>query len=128
MKILVIDDGPDTTGLLRAILEPASHEVFSARSGSEGIYFARQQSPDLIILDTRMPEMSSPEICRSLRKFSKAPILVLSALDSSSLVIAALEAGADDYLIKPITNGMLLAHINKLLRRAARPMEARLTI
>jgi DNA-binding response OmpR family regulator len=128
MKILVIDDDPDTIGLLRVILEPAFHEVITATSGPEGIYIARQQSPDLIILDMILPEMNGPEICRTLRKFNKAPILILSALDSPSMVIASLEAGADDYLIKPITNGMLVAHINKFLRRAVKPREARITV
>lgn len=128
MKILVIDDDPDTTGLLQVILEPSFHEIITANSGPEGIYMAKQQCPDLIILDMMMPEMSGAEICRTLRKFIKAPILILSALDNPGTVIASLEAGADDYLIKPITNGMLVAHINKLLRRVAKPREARITI
>lgn len=124
MKILVIDDDLAMTDLLRLILEPASHQIIAANSGPEGIHQARQNPPDLVILDMMMPEMSGPEVCQSLRKFSNVPILILSALDSPGLVVAALEAGADEYLIKPTTSGMLLAHIDKFMRRASKPQKA----
>lgn len=128
MKILVIDDDPAMTDLLQLILEPASHHITAANSGLEGIHLARQIMPELIILDMMMPEMSGPEVCRNIRKFSNVPILILSALDSPGMVVSALEAGADDYLIKPTTSGMLLAHINKLVRRAGMAQEAKAAI
>ncbi|NPV76624.1 MAG: response regulator transcription factor [Anaerolineae bacterium] len=128
MKILVIDDDLAMTDLLRLILEPASHQIITANSGPEGIRQAKLNSPDLVILDMMMPEMSGPEVCHSLRKFSNVPILILSALDSPGMVVAALEAGADEYLIKPTTSGMLLAHINKLMRRTGKPQKVKATV
>ena len=65
-----------------------------------------------------MPEMDGWQVCKQIRTFSDTPILILSALDSPGLVAAALDSGADDYLIKPVTSGVLVAYINKLVRRA----------
>ncbi len=65
-----------------------------------------------------MPEMDGWEVCKAIREFSNLPILILSALDNPGMVAAALDAGADDYLIKPVPSGVLIAHINNLLRRS----------
>lgn len=80
---------------------------------------ARTEKPDLITLDLMMPDMSGWEVCKAIRQFSSAPILILSALDSPGLVATALDAGADDYMIKPVTSSSLMAHINRLVRRTA---------
>ena len=72
----------------------------------------------MITLDLMMPDMNGWQVCKAVRGFSQVPILVLSALDSPGMVAAALDAGADDYLIKPVPSSVLLAHINKLVRRA----------
>jgi DNA-binding response OmpR family regulator len=117
MKVLVIDDDPAFTDLLKILLEPASTNVTAANCGVDGIDLAKNSLPDIIILDLMMPEMDGWEVCRSIREFSPVPILILSALDSPGMVAAALDAGADDYLIKPVTSGVLIAHINKLIRR-----------
>ena len=117
MKVLVIDDDPAFTDLLKILLEPASSNVIAANCGVDGIDLAKSSLPDIIILDLMMPEMDGWEVCRSIREFSPVPILILSALDSPGMVAAALDAGADDYLIKPVTSGVLIAHINKLVRR-----------
>jgi DNA-binding response OmpR family regulator len=117
MKILVIDDDPAMTDLLKLLLRPAAQTIIAANSGLEGLRIIKEQTPDIIILDMMMPEMSGVEVCHKVREFTKTPILILSALDSPGMVVSALEAGADDYLIKPTTSGMLLAHINKLMRR-----------
>ncbi len=117
MKVLVIDDDPAFTDLLKILLEPASSNVIAANCGVDGIDLAKTDLPDIIILDLMMPEMDGWEVCRSIREFSPVPILILSALDSPGMVAAALDAGADDYLIKPVTSGVLIAHINKLIRR-----------
>jgi DNA-binding response OmpR family regulator len=117
MKILVIDDDPAMTDLLKLLLRPAAQTIIAANSGLEGIRIIKELIPDIIILDMMMPEMSGVEVCHKVREFTKIPILILSALDSPGMVVSALEAGADDYLIKPTTIGMLLAHINKLMRR-----------
>lgn len=118
VKALVIDDEPATTELLRLILTPHGFEVTSAHSGEEGIRLAREKAPDVIILDLMMPRMNGWEVCRTLRTFYQSPILVLSALDSPGHVAAALDAGADDYLVKPASSGLLIARLNMLLRRA----------
>jgi two-component system KDP operon response regulator KdpE len=117
MNILVIDDDIAMTDLMRLILEPAATNVITSNSAKEGIALAQKNDPDMVILDLMMPEMSGWEVCSALRSFSNAPILVLSALDNPAVVAKALNAGADDYLIKPVTNSLLLAYINKLMRR-----------
>jgi DNA-binding response OmpR family regulator len=117
MKILVIDDDPAMTDLLKLLLEPASSNVFTANTGPEGIRLVSSENPDIIILDLMMPDMNGRQVCKILREISNVPILILSALDSPGLVAAALDTGADDYLIKPVPSSVLLAHINKLVRR-----------
>lgn len=118
MKILVIDDDPAMTELLKLLLKQAASEVMTANTGQEGIYFARTDTPDVIILDLMMPEMDGWKVCEAVRSFSRIPILILSALDNPGMVARALDAGADDYLIKPVPSGVLIAHINNLVRRA----------
>jgi two-component system, OmpR family, KDP operon response regulator KdpE len=117
MKILVIDDDPAMTDLLELLLTPASAEVFTANSGPDGIRLAKEVNPDIITLDLMMPDINGWKVAQMIREFSKVPILILSALDSPGLVAAALDAGADDYLIKPVPSNVLMAHINKLVRR-----------
>lgn len=117
MKVLVIDDDPAMTELLSLLLRPAATEIFTANSGLDGISLVKAKSPDVIILDLMMPEMDGYEVCQEIRTFSKMPILILSALDMPGMVSKALDAGADDYLIKPVTSGILVAHLKNLLRR-----------
>jgi two-component system, OmpR family, KDP operon response regulator KdpE len=123
MRILVIDDDPSMTELLRLVLQPAMAEVVTANSGPEGVRLAQTLDPDVITLDLMMPDMNGWQVCKAVREISQVPILILSALDSPGLVAAALDAGADDYLIKPVTSSVLLAHINKLVRRNNRPSQ-----
>jgi DNA-binding response OmpR family regulator len=117
MKILVIDDDPAMTDLLKLLLEPASTDILTANSGPDGILLAKTKAPEVIILDLMMPDMNGWQVCKAVREFSKVPILILSALDSPGLVAAALDAGADDYLIKPVPSSVLMAHIQNLVRR-----------
>ena len=118
MKVLVIDDDPDMTELIRLILNPALYEVLTAYSGVDGLAVTREAAPDVIILDMIMPEMEGWEVCKNVRLFSKVPILILSALDNPGKVAQALDAGADDFLIKPVTSGVLIAHLKNLYRRS----------
>jgi len=118
MKILVIDDDPAMTELLALILAPTQAEILTANSGRDGLALAQQHLPDIVLLDLMMPEMDGWEVCKAIREFSNLPILILSALDNPGMVAAALDAGADDYLIKPVPSGVLIAHINNLLRRS----------
>jgi DNA-binding response OmpR family regulator len=77
----------------------------------------RKESPDVIILDLMMPGMDGWQVCKQIRSFSTVPIVVFSALDSPGIVASALDAGADDYLVKPVPSGVLISHLNTLTRR-----------
>jgi two-component system KDP operon response regulator KdpE len=117
MKIIVIDDDPAMTELLQLLLQPTSSEIYTANSGPVGIDLIQNHKPDVVVLDLMMPDMDGWQVCKKIREFSDVPVLVLSALDNPGVVAEALDAGADDYLIKPVASGVLIAHINKLLRR-----------
>ncbi len=117
MKILVVDDDIGMTDLLKILLAPASNNIMVANSGKEGVSIVKKDPPDVVILDLMMPEMDGCEVCKSVREFSNVPILILSAMDNPGMVAQALDAGADDYVIKPVPSGVLIAHINKLIRR-----------
>ena len=116
MKILVIDDDPAMTDLLRLILSPIQAAIFTANSGADGINIAARQNPDIIILDLMMPEMDGWQVCHILREKSTVPILIMSAIDNPGLIAKALDAGADDFLVKPVPSSVLIAHIHNLTR------------
>lgn len=127
MKILVIDDDPAMTELLKLLLHPAASDVITANSGVEGVAAAKKYQPEVIILDLMMPEMDGWQVCQAVRGFSRVPILILSALDNPGMVARALDAGADDYLIKPVPSGVLIAHINNLVRRTKAESEVEIS-
>ncbi len=116
MRILVIDDDPASTELIRFLLATYPAEVLSTNLPSEGIEMAKKHRPDLILLDLWMPEMDGREVCKAIRKSSTVPILILSALDSTEMIAEVLNAGADDYLIKPVSQNILHAYIRKFAR------------
>lgn len=117
IKVLTIDDDPAMTELLSLLLKMHAYEVLQANTGEEGIRLIREKSPDVVILDLMMAGMDGWQVTTEVRKFSKIPILVLSALDNPGNVASALDAGADDYLVKPVPSGTLVARINTLTRR-----------
>ncbi|MFA5873400.1 MAG: response regulator [Anaerolineales bacterium] len=116
-KVLAIDDDPAMTELLTLLLKTHGFNVLTANTGEDGVKITREDSPDMIILDLMMTGMDGWQVCNQIRTFSTVPILVISALDSPGIVASALDAGADDYLVKPISSGVLIAHLNKLTRR-----------
>ncbi len=116
-KVLAIDDDPAHTELLTLLLKTHGFNVLTANTGEDGVAITRKDSPDVIILDLMMPGMDGWQVCTQIRKFSNVPILVFSALDKPGMVTSALDAGADDYLVKPVPCGELVAHLNKLTRR-----------
>ncbi|MEP6894534.1 MAG: response regulator transcription factor [Chloroflexota bacterium] len=116
-KILVIDDDTAVTDLLSVLLRSQGFDVTATNNSSDGLGYIREDEPDLIILDLMMPEIDGWEVCRSVRTFSQVPIIVLSALNDPSMVASVLDAGADDYLTKPTPSRVLVAHINRLLKR-----------
>ena len=115
-SVLVIDDDAAMTEMLKSILEPNSFDVITAHSIQEGINATRKHNPDIVILDLYLK--NGNQACQSIRQFSKVPILILSALNKPNAVAQALDEGADDYLIKPVPSGVLVAHIKNLIRRS----------
>lgn len=118
MRILFIDDDEKITALMHRVLTFEGHEVYLAANGKDGLREAQRVNPDLIILDIMMPGMDGWEVCRRLRLQSDVPILMLTARDEVADRVRGLDAGADDYLVKPFALEELLARIRALLRRA----------
>jgi two-component system response regulator MtrA len=115
-KLLIIDDEVLFTRLLQDSLPGDLFEVFIVHSGAAGIEVARQLRPNLIMLDLMMPGLSGWETCQAVRTFSQVPILVVSAVIELNGVMQALEAGADDYLLKPVPMGVLVSHLKSLIQ------------
>jgi len=116
-EILVIDDEQQMRRLLRLTLESSGYSLREASTGSLGLSEAALKRPELIILDLGLPDMPGLEVLRRLREWTQIPVLILSVLGQESDKIAALDAGADDYLTKPFGSGELLARLRVLLRR-----------
>lgn len=123
-RVLVIDNDNATTEMLKLILEPEEYEVHVVSSGPEGIEASHTLNPDVVVLDLLMPDMSGSDICKEIRSFSQVPILVLSAVSKPGMVAQALDEGADDYLLKPITSSVLIARLKRLVWRARAEQEA----
>ncbi len=119
--VLVADDKANVRNLVREYLESEGFRVLVAANGHEALYTARQEKPDLILLDIMMPEMSGYDFIRAYRKERETPIILLTAkLDETDKVLG-LELGADDYVTKPFGMKELVARINAVLRRAGGP-------
>lgn len=116
--ILVIDDETQIRRLLRVTLQAAGYRIREAETGLLGLNEIAAQPPDGIILDLGLPDMDGTEVLRRLREWSKVPVLVLSVRDREDDKIAALNAGADDYLTKPFGGGELIARVRAIMRRA----------
>lgn len=116
-KVLCVDDDPAITELLSMLLQTQGFEVNTANSGEDGIKKIRENSLHIVILDLMMPGVDGWEVCDKVREFSNVPIIILSALNDPDMIARALDAGADDYLVKPISSSVLVAHINRLIRR-----------
>jgi two-component system, OmpR family, KDP operon response regulator KdpE len=119
-KILVVDDEPQITRILKRSLTAHRYEVRTAPDGDTAIDTFNDFSPDLIITDLQMPEMGGLILCREIRKLSAVPIIVLSVRGEESTKVAALDAGADDYVTKPFGMEELMARIRAALRRSQR--------
>lgn len=119
MKVLVVDDEPQIRRALRTALERSQCEVALAASGDEALELAAASPPDLVILDLAMPGLSGFDVCRSLRSWTRVPIIVLSVRESEDDKIQALDLGADDYLTKPFGMGELFARMRAVMRRTS---------
>jgi len=115
--ILVVDDEPQIRRVLRTSLSAGGYTMMEARTAEEGLERIRQEPPDLVILDINMPGMGGLEGCREIRESSDVPIIMLSVRGSERDKVRALDAGADDYVVKPFSSEELLARIRANLRR-----------
>ncbi len=116
-KILVVDDEPQIRRIMRTTLTSEGYAVYDARSGEEALDAVREQRFDLILLDVNMPGMGGLETCRSIRSTSDTAIIMLTVRSAEEDKVAALDAGADDYVTKPFGMPELLARIRAALRR-----------
>jgi len=117
--ILIVDDNPANVEIFQARLAANNYEIITASDGEEGLAMAKDRLPDLILLDIMMPKMDGIEVCRHLRADSALPfmpIIMVTAKTDSKDVVAGLEAGADEYLTKPVDHAALVARVKSMLR------------
>jgi len=119
VRVLVVDDEEQMRRALSSVLRTRNWVVDLADSGKAALEAAALHTPDIVVLDLTLPDMSGHDVCRELRQWYAGPILVLSVRSSEDDKIRALDLGADDYLTKPFSTGELLARMRALLRRAA---------
>jgi DNA-binding response OmpR family regulator len=119
-KILVVDDDLALSDVLAFAIRRAGFEVTNAHDGLNALEKFSKESPDLIVLDWGLPRMDGLEVCTRIRNESDVPIIMLTVRDTDDNVIAALEAGADEYIIKPFSPRQLIARVRALLRRVTR--------
>jgi two-component system, OmpR family, KDP operon response regulator KdpE len=118
--ILVVDDDQALLRALRIALSARGHEVVLARSGEEGVTQASLTRPDVVVLDLGLPDLDGIEVCRRIRRFTDAPVIVLSAAGDEARKVAALDRGADDYVTKPFGMAELEARLRVALRHGGR--------
>jgi two-component system, OmpR family, KDP operon response regulator KdpE len=120
-RVLVVEDEGSILRSLSSVLRAAGYEAVGAETADQALQAAALRPPDAVLLDLRLPDASGLEVCRRLREWSEVPIVVVSALGDEGEKIAALDAGADDYVTKPYAPGELLARLRAAMRRAAAP-------
>jgi two-component system alkaline phosphatase synthesis response regulator PhoP len=117
-KILVVDDETRLVDVMKAYLERDGYKVVTAYDGQEALLQARREKPDLVLLDLMLPEIDGMEVCRTLRKDSNVPIIMLTARSEETDKLIGLELGADDYVTKPFSPREVVARVRAVLRRA----------
>jgi len=126
-KILIIDDDPDIRDVLNITLSQEDYEVIEAPDGLEGLKLAQTKNPDLVIVDFKMPKMDGRQVCQQLKKdilLSHMPIIMLTGKGEVADKVGGLNAGADDYIVKPFEPQELIARIKMIIRRTQRDLEA----
>ena len=121
LKVLAIEDDPNTLELIGVYLENEGFSAIKAGNGRKGLEMAGRHQPDLVLLDLMLPEMDGWEVCRQLRKTSDVPIIMLTARGDEIDRVSGLTLGADDYVVKPFSPRELMARVRAVLRRAAPP-------
>ena len=117
-RILVVDDDPVVLKFVRASLQARDYEVITAMDGVEALRVVEIEQPDMVILDKVMPKMDGFEVCRRIREWSQIPIIMLSAFGKLENKVDCLDAGADDYVVKPFGVSELVARVRAVLRRS----------
>lgn len=118
-NILVVDDEPQITRVLKTTLSSQGYGIRTAADGEQALSEMKDWSPDLVITDLRMPRMDGLQLCRAIRAESRVPIIVLSVKGEEAIKVESLDAGADDYITKPFNVNELLARVRAAFRRAA---------
>ena len=121
-RVLVVDDEPQIAHALRCVLSSEGYHVRTADEGRAALATFGEWRPELVITDLLMAEMDGIELCRRIRSASNVPIIVLSAASEEGSKVAALDSGADDYIVKPFGTDELLARVRAALRRAPDPV------
>ncbi|MHB8778420.1 MAG: response regulator transcription factor [Anaerolineales bacterium] len=116
-KILIVDDEPQIVEICQDYLKAAGYETITASNGAQGLSLARREKPDLIVLDLMMPEMDGLDVCRTIRRESDVPIIMLTARVEETDKLIGLELGSDDYITKPFSPRELVARVRVVLRR-----------
>lgn len=117
IKILVIDDDIAITELMSMLLRTHGFEVLTTNSGAEGVKLVREKLPNVVLLDLMMPDLDGWQVSKAIRAFNNVPILILSAINDPAMVASVLDAGADDFLVKPVPSSVLVANIRKMVRQ-----------
>lgn len=121
LRVLIVDDEHAVRRFLRTSLQAQGYDIIEAATGEDAILTAVNTKPDLIILDLGLPDMNGIQVTERLREWTDTPIVILSVQDQDTEKIAALDAGADDYLTKPFSVGELLARLRVALRHSQQP-------
>jgi DNA-binding response OmpR family regulator len=116
-KLLVFDQDTLGENFLKQMLTPDGYEVIKVSSSAEGLVASRSLEPDVIVINLMQPPVNGWKLCRKLREFCQVPIIVLAAVSDPHIIAHWLDAGADDYLTKPFSSEVLVAHLQKLTRR-----------
>lgn len=116
-RVLVVDDDPDIRELLVQVLDQAGHDVLTAETGLEAVDVVRAADPDLVTLDLSLPDLDGTEVCRRLREFTDAYVIMITGRSSEIDRLVGLEVGADDYMSKPFSPREVRARVAALLRR-----------
>ena len=124
-RLLMVEDDPSIRAALGLALEDEGYEVLQSPNGRLGLTMVAQESPDLVLLDLRLPDISGFEVCREIRQRSNVPIIIVTAQTDTHDLVAGLEAGADDYVTKPVNSKELAARIRAALRRLVRDVSGR---
>ena len=118
-KVLIVEDEPNLLAALEYTMEREGYDALTADNGEAGLRIAREESPDIIILDVMLPALDGFEVCRLIRRESGVPIIMLTARGDVNDRVTGLDLGADDYLVKPLSVRELVARVRNMLRRSS---------